>query len=129
MIAQTLFGLEEVLRTELVKLGARDTERHNRAVSFTGDQGFLYKANLCLRTAIRVLVPIGSFDARNTEDLYLGIKRIKWEQYMSNSDTLAIKCTLNTYWTDHTQFMSQKAKDAIVDRSLEKTGGRPSVDL
>ena len=129
MIAQTLHGLEEVLRTELVKLGARDTERYNRAVSFTGDQGFLYKANLCLRTAIRVLVPIGSFDARNTEDLYLGIKRIKWEQYMSNSDTLAIKCTLNTYWTDHTQFMSQKAKDAIVDRFREKTGRRPSVDL
>ena len=80
MIAQTLHGLEDVLRTELVKLGARETERHNRAVSFTGDQGFLYKANLCLRTAIRVLVPIGSFDARNTEDLYLGIKRIRQMQ-------------------------------------------------
>ncbi|MBK9515022.1 MAG: class I SAM-dependent RNA methyltransferase [Flavobacteriales bacterium] len=129
MIAQTLFGLEEVLRAELVRLGARDIERHNRAVSFSGDQGFLYKTNLCLRTAIRILVPIGSFDARNTEDLYLGIKRIKWDQFLSNADTFVIKCTLNTYWTDHSQFMAQKCKDAIVDRFREKTGRRPSVHL
>jgi len=129
MIAQTLYGLEDVLRTELVKLGARDTERHNRAVSFVGDQGFMYKANLCLRTAIRVLVPIGSFEARTAEELYVGVKRIKWEQHLGSEDSLAIKCTLNTYWTDHTQYIAQKAKDAIVDRFREKTGRRPSVNL
>ena len=65
MLAQTLHGLEEVLRQELLKLGARDIQRHNRAVSFSGDLGFLYKANLCLRTAIRVLVPVGSFGMRS----------------------------------------------------------------
>ena len=58
MVAQTLHGLEEVLRTELIQLGAREAERHNRAVSFRGDLGTLYKTNLCLRTALRVLVPI-----------------------------------------------------------------------
>ena len=129
MIAQTLFGLEEVLRAELVRLGARDTERHNRAVSFTGDEGFLYKANLALRTAIRVLVPIATFDARNTEQLYLGIKRIRWQDHLGTEDTFAIKATLNTHWTDHSQFIAQKCKDAIVDRFREKSGRRPSVDL
>lgn len=61
MTAQTMFGLEEILATELKKLGARDVETHNRAVSFVGDKGFMYKANLCLRTALRILVPIHSF--------------------------------------------------------------------
>ncbi|HNU56166.1 MAG TPA: THUMP domain-containing protein, partial [Flavobacteriales bacterium] len=75
MIAQTQFGLEEVLRVELLKLGARDIQRHNRAVSFFGDLGFLYKANLCLRTAIRVLVPIADFRVRSADDLYRGIHR------------------------------------------------------
>jgi len=128
MIAQTQFGLEEVLRTELLKLGARDLQRHNRAVSFTGDQGFLYKANLCLRTAIRVLVPIETFGMRSTEEMYFGIGRIPWEEYLGPEDTLAIRCTLNTPYLDHSQYAAQKAKDAIVDRLRERFGARPSVD-
>lgn len=129
MIAQTLFRLEDVLRNELVKLGARDIERHNRAVSFRGDLGFLYKANLCLRTAIRVLVPIETFDMRSAEELYRGIGRITWEDFLSPADTLAIRCTLNTPHLDHSQFAAQKAKDAIVDRFRERFKERPSVDL
>ncbi len=129
MIAQTLHGLEDVLRTELVKLGARDTERHNRAVSFTGDLGFLYKANFMLRTAVRVLVPIASFQARNAEEFYMGVKRIRWDAHMANTDTFLIKCNLNARWADNSQFLALKAKDAIVDRFREKTGRRPSVYL
>lgn len=129
MLAQTLHGLEEVLRQELLKLGARDIQRHNRAVSFSGDLGFLYKANLCLRTAIRVLVPVGSFGMRSAEELYRGIGRIPWEEFMSVEDSLAIRCTLNTPWLDHSQFAAQKAKDAIVDRFRERFKQRPNVDL
>lgn len=129
MLAQTLFGLEEVLRLELLKLGARDIQRHNRAVSFSGDLGFLYKANLCLRTAIRVLVPLETFDMRSAEELYRGIGRIPWEEFMTPQDTLAVRCTLNTPYLDHSQFAAQKAKDAIVDRFRERFKERPSVDL
>lgn len=129
MIAQTQFGLEEVLRNELLKLGARDIQRHNRAVAFSGDLGFLYKANLCLRTAIRVLVPIDNFSVRSAEDLYRGMGRIRWEEFITPQDTLAIRCTLNTPHLDHSQFAAQKAKDAIVDRFREKYGQRPSVDV
>lgn len=128
MVAQTLHGLEEVLRTELLQLGAREAERHNRAVSFRGDLGTLYKTNLCLRTALRVLVPIGSFNARSNEDLYHGIKRIPWEEFMDVDDTLAIIATLNSPFFSHSQFVAQKAKDAIADRFRERTGRRPSVD-
>lgn len=129
MIAQTLFGLEDVLRNELVKLGARDIQRHNRAVSFSGDLGFMYKANLCLRTAIRVLVPIETFGLRSAEELYRGIGRIAWEEFLTPQDTLAVRCTLNTPYLDHSQFAAQKAKDAIVDRFRERFKERPSVDL
>lgn len=129
MLAQTLFGLEEVLRQELLKLGARDIQRHNRAVSFSGDLGFLYKANLCLRTAIRVLVPLETFGMRSAEELYRGIGRIPWEEFMTPQDTLAVRCTLNTPYLDHSQFAAQKAKDAIVDRFRERFKERPSVDL
>lgn len=124
-----MFGLEDILATELKKLGARDVETHNRAVSFTGDKGFMYKANLCLRTALRILVPIHSFHLRTEQDLYNQIKRIDWEKYLNVDDTLAINCSLNSRLFNHSQFMAQKAKDAIVDGFREKHGKRPSVDL
>ena len=57
MIAKTQLGLEEVLAEELRQLGAQEVTILNRAVSFVGDLGFMYKANLCLRTAIRILQP------------------------------------------------------------------------
>ena len=65
MLAKTMFGLEEVLMEELRNLGAQDIKKMNRAVSFKGDIGFLYKANLNLRTALRILKPIKYFQAYN----------------------------------------------------------------
>ncbi len=129
MTAKTLFGLEEVLASELLKLGAKNIEKHNRAVSFTGDKGFMYKANLCLRTALRILVPISTFKVKNEEDLYNKVKEIDWEKHMSVHDTLAVDCALNSELFKHSQFLSQKTKDAIVDQFRDKHGKRPSVDL
>ncbi|MDQ3100322.1 MAG: THUMP domain-containing protein [Bacteroidota bacterium] len=129
MTAQTMFGLEQVLARELLKLGAKNIEVHNRAVSFNGDLGFMYKANFCLRTALRVLVPINSFEIHSQLDLYDGIRAMEWDHFMDPKDTLAISCTLNTEHFDHSQFVSQRAKDAIVDRFRDKYGERPSVDL
>lgn len=129
MIAQTMFGLEAVLAKELLQLGARDIQELNRAVAFTGDMGTMYKANLCLRTALRVLVPIETFSMRSQRDLYAGIHRIGWERFMDAQDTLAVHCTLNTTIFNHSQYAAQMAKDAIVDRFRGRSGRRPSVDL
>ena len=129
MIAKTIFGLEEILSTELQRLGAKDVEIHNRAVSFTGDKGFMYKANLCLRTALRILVPIESFKVRDEKSLYESIQSINWENYMDVTDTLAIDTVLSSELFTHSQYLSQKAKDAIVDQFRAKHGERPSVDL
>ena len=129
MTAQTMFGLEDILVKELQLLGARDVEKHNRAVSFRGDLGTMYKTNLCLRTALRILVPIHTITVRSTEELYFSLKEMEWEKFMDVEDTLAISVTLNSEFFTHSQFVAQRAKDAIADRFREKTGARPSVDL
>jgi putative N6-adenine-specific DNA methylase len=129
MIAKTIFGLEETLSVELQRLGARNIEVHNRAVSFTGDLGFLYKANLCLRTALRVLVPFKTFKVTDEKSLYTSVQSVNWEDYMDVTDTIAIDTVINSELFTHSQFLSQKTKDAIVDQFRAKHGERPSVDL
>lgn len=129
MTAQTMFGFEDLLVAELRALGAQDIEKHNRAVAFRGDEACMYRANLQLRTALRVLVPIGSFRVGNEEDLYRGIKDLAWERFMGVDDTLAVHCTLHSDRFNHSQFLALKAKDAIVDRFRDRFGRRPSVDL
>ncbi|MFZ1658316.1 MAG: THUMP domain-containing protein [Flavobacteriales bacterium] len=129
MTAQTMYGLEPVLAEELLRLGAKDVEKHNRAVSFRGDLGFMYKANLCLRTALRVLVPIEDFEVRSEQDIYAGIKKIPWEVFMGMDDTFAFSAKLNTELFGHSQYVSLLAKDALADRFREKTGKRPTVDV
>ena len=61
MVAKTLFGFEELLAKELKQLGAQEVKVGVRHVSFVGDKGFMYKANLGLRTAIKILKPIANF--------------------------------------------------------------------
>jgi putative N6-adenine-specific DNA methylase len=128
MIAKTLFGLEEVLEKELRNLGAMRIKKGVRMVSFEGDLGFLYKANMMLRTAIRILVPIHSFRARNEVDLYDGIYQMNWSKYLGPHDTLAVHGTIASKFFNHSQYVALKTKDAIVDQIRNKTGRRPDVD-
>lgn len=128
MIAKTFFGFEEILAKELQQLGAQDVEIGTRAVSFKGDKGFMYKANLSLRTALKILKPIYYFKATNDQNLYKGIQGIDWTKYIGESQTFVIDTTIHSDNFKHSQFVSQKAKDAIVDQFREKTGQRPSVD-
>ena len=65
IIAKTFKGLEEVLAQELTELGANNVQLGHRMVSFTGDKRMLYRANFCLRTAVRILKPIAHFQAKN----------------------------------------------------------------
>jgi putative N6-adenine-specific DNA methylase len=129
MKATTFHGLEDVLVNELMKLGARDIVPFKRGVSFTGDKGFMYKANLCLRTALKVLVPIYSFTANNEHELYDKMKEYEWEELLNSDETLAINATVNSDEFNHSLYVSQKTKDAICDRFVEKFDVRPNVDL
>ncbi len=129
MTAQTMYGLEKVLAEELSRLGAKEVVTRNRAVEFSGDLGFLYKANLCLRTALRVLIPITDFQVRNEQDIYAGIKKFPWEVFLREDDTFAFHAKLNSERFGHSQYVALLAKDALADRFRERTGKRPSVDV
>ncbi|HEX2934015.1 MAG TPA: THUMP domain-containing protein [Bacteroidales bacterium] len=129
LVAKTFKGLEDVLATEITNLGAKDVKVLNRAVSFKADQMLLYKANLWLRTALKVLKPIHSFKARNEVELYKGIAQIDWSEYMNVDDTLSINTVVTSPYFNHSQFVALKAKDAIVDQFREKFNKRPSIDV
>lgn len=128
MIAKTLFGFEEILAQELRNLGAQRVEPGVRMVSFYGDKGFMYKANIALRTALKILKPIKEFRVYNDQSLYKGIQSIDWSEYMNVRQTFVIDTTVNSEVFNHSQFVALKAKDAIVDQFREQTGNRPDID-
>ncbi|HLT64852.1 MAG TPA: THUMP domain-containing protein [Flavobacterium sp.] len=128
MVAKTFFGFEEVLAEELNKLGAQRVEKGTRMVSFYGDKGFMYKANLALRTALKILKPIKTFKVYNEASLYNGVKSIDWSEYITNHQSFVIDATVFSDQFNHSQFVALKSKDAIVDQFKEETGNRPNID-
>ena len=129
MLAKTFKGLEQVLAKELIELGANNVQIERRAVSFTGDLRMLYTANFCLRTASRVLVPIATFKAKKTDDIYEQVKALNWTEYMTPKTTFQIDATVYSDLFRHSQFITYRVKDAIVDYWMEHGGVRPSVQL
>lgn len=129
MVAKTLYGLEPLLAQELRQLGASQVETGTRNVSFEGDTGFMYKANLCCRTAIKILKPITAFNVFNEDDLYKKVYNMEWEHFMDSSGTLAVDATVFSRQFNHSKYVALKTKDAIVDRFRDQEGVRPNVDL
>jgi putative N6-adenine-specific DNA methylase len=128
LIAKTFKGLEEVLAREAISLGAADVKILNRAISFTGDKSMIYKSNLNLRTALKILKPIATFRAKNEVELYKGIYNIEWGNYIDVDQTLAIFTVVSSPYFNHTQYVALKAKDAVVDQFKNLYGKRPSID-
>lgn len=129
LIAKTFQGLEEVLAQELTELGASNIEIGRRMVSFTGDKAMMYRANFCLRTAIRILKPIKHFTAKTADEVYEAVKSIEWENYLDNMSSFAVDAVVFSNEFRHSKFVAYKVKDAIVDYFREKTGNRPSVRI
>ena len=128
MVAKTFFGLEDVLSTELLKIGAKNIKKGVRNVSFTGDLGFLYKCNLSLRTAIKILKPITTFKIKTNRELYSSFYNFPWEDYISINKTFSIESVLFSDFFSHSLYFSQKAKDGIVDRFRKLFKSRPNID-
>ena len=128
MVAKTLFGLEEILALELKTLGAQSVKIGVRNVQFVGDTGFMYKANLCLRTALRILKPIHRRNISEINEVYQAMYGIQWEDIMSENSTFAIRATVMTSNPQNSMYVAQKAKDGLVDRFRNHMGSRPNVD-
>lgn len=129
ILIKTLPGLERVLAREVRQLGGREIQEVRRGVQCKGDIGFVYKCNLWLRTAIRVLVKMDQFQVRDESHLYKVINKIAWEDYFDVNQTIAIDATVFSDRFRNSLFIAQKTKDAIVDRFREREGKRPSVEL
>lgn len=129
MVAKTFKGLEDVLVDELTALGAEDIEPGVRMVAFTGDLELMYRANLCLRTALRVLKPIETFVADNTDELYDRVRDFDWEQYITPDSTFSVDSTVNSAEFTHSKFVTYRVKDGIADHFNDKYGRRPSIRL
>ena len=137
-IAKTFKGLEEVLAQELIALGANNVQIGRRAVSFTGDKAMLYRANFCLRTALRVLEEIKQASLRLSpkgksmkpeDQLYEIVKSIEWSKYMKVDSTFAIDATVYSEILRNCRFVTYRVKDAIADYWSEKAGKRPNVEV
>ena len=127
MVAKTLFGFEDLLANELTQLGALHVKKGIRNVSFVGDKGFMYKCNLGLRTAVKILKPIHSFKVNNEKDLYDKIYAMDWSLYLKATGTLAVDATIHSDLFSHSLYIAQKTKDAIVDKFRDTTGERPNI--
>ena len=129
MIAKTFYGFEQILSEELLKLGAQKIIKGNRNVSFYGDKGFMYKSNISLRTALKIIKPIKEFKFKDIDEYYKKIYEIKWEDYLDfNSSFLINSVVFNSKIFNNSKFTSLKAKDAIVDRFRNKFKNRPSIN-
>lgn len=129
IVAKTFKGLEEVLAQELIELGANEVQLERRAVSFRGNKALLYRANFCLRTALRILVPIASFKAKDTDALYNQLKQLSWCDYMTADSTFAIDATVYSESFRNSRFVTYRVKDAIADYWIERAHKRPNVDV
>jgi putative N6-adenine-specific DNA methylase len=77
---------------------------------------------------MRVLYPLGEFDAPGAEGLYEATSKVAWDEWLSPRTTFAVEATLKDSEHTHTGFVALKIKDAIVDQLRNKFGARPDVD-
>ncbi len=121
-------GLEEVVEAELRTLKIKALKGFPGIVPFEASMQQVWSANLYLRAARRILLPVGRFQAKNRDALYEGVRRIDWKPYLTPKHTLAVEASVRDAFTGHSGYVALKVKDAVVDACRDAFGDRPSVD-
>ena len=98
-------------------------------VSFTGDKAVMYRRNFCLRTAIRILMPVKHFKAKDADEVYAAVRSIDWSKYLDTNTTFAVDSVVFSTEFRHSKFVAYKVKDAIVDYFRDTTGERPNIRI
>jgi putative N6-adenine-specific DNA methylase len=129
LFATAARGTEGAVRDELRDLGFRGVRADRGGVHFgrSLDEGF--RACIEMRTALRILHRLSSFEAPSSEALYAGVAAVDWSPWLTAQKTLAVRAVCHSSRLTHSQFVAQKTKDAVVDQIRARTGARPSVDL
>src|SRR3954469_9142159 len=120
-------GAEEALEIELRAIGAKGVRPGQGGVRFTGEREVALRACLALRTALRVLEPVGDFPAESSDALYEGVRALPWDEFLARGQTFAVSASGRAPGLSHTRFVEQRTKDAVVDRLREVRGERPDV--
>jgi len=121
-------GLEPLLHAEVRALRLANNEQQVGGVSFDGTIADAWRANLELRTAIRVLLRLSRFDATDADALYRGVEEVDWQTLLAPEGTLWVDARTSSSELSHSRFVEQRTKDAIVDQLRARTGKRPTVD-
>lgn len=120
-------GVEPMLRDECREVGLRRVRAQRGGVTFDGALADGMRACLWLRTAHRVLMPLGEFPCADADALYAGVRALPWEDHLTARHTLAVTALGGNDQLRHSNFVGQRTKDAVVDRLRERLGGRPDV--
>lgn len=121
-------GLEELLRAELVALGAKGTRLTTAGVSFGASWTTTYRILIWSRLASRVLHPLADFEAASSKDVYRHVRRVDWSQHLHSQGTIAVDAHVSGGGITHSHYAAQTVKDAIADQFRARFGERPSVD-
>jgi putative N6-adenine-specific DNA methylase len=121
-------GVEPILHAEARELGLARLERQVGGVRFEGTLADVWSANLALSTAVRVLLRLARFPAENADALYRGVAALDWGAFLRPEGTLVVSAQTKESRLDHSEFIEQRTKDAIVDGFRARGGIRPSVD-
>ena len=128
-LALTSFGLRDVLEEEIQNLGLKIVDREATGIYFESNWEGAYRANLCLRTATKILLPVLDFPAYKPEDLYHNIRKHDFTKYIGPEQTLSIDAHVRESALQDQRFVAMKIKDAIVDQFRDQCDGqRPDVD-
>lgn len=129
LIVKTLYGAEDLLKKELESLGATNITAQRRAVNCEVDKRTLYRINLCSRFALRVLMPVCEFQAKNDKELYDNIYSYEWQGMIDPKKSFMIDHISFSSLFSNSQFLAHRTKDAIVDKIRDIKGTRPSVNF
>ncbi|WP_203067545.1 bifunctional 23S rRNA (guanine(2069)-N(7))-methyltransferase RlmK/23S rRNA (guanine(2445)-N(2))-methyltransferase RlmL [Serratia sp. Tan611] len=127
LFASTARGLEELLKSELERLGAHACKVVQGGVHFQGDDRLLYQSLLWSRLASRILLPLNEFRVHSDLDLYLGVQAIDWTSIFGVDKTFAVHFSGVNEEIRNSQYGALKVKDAIVDSFTRKIDQRPTV--
>lgn len=128
LVATCSRGLEEVLADELRAMELTGISPGRGFVGFTGGLRAVYDANLRLRTAARVVIPVARGQVRDKEQLYDLATTVPWHRIVQRGQTIGIDVAGRSRPFNNTNFAAQVVKDAVVDTIRDRQGWRPSVN-
>ncbi|ADQ14728.1 THUMP domain-containing class I SAM-dependent RNA methyltransferase [Halanaerobium hydrogeniformans] len=122
IIASSTFGMEALVKKEIKKLGYEITEVKNGRITFTGDLKAVAEANLWLRTAERVMIKIGEFEALDFDQLYEGVKALDWPKWLPENAEFPVSGKSIDSQLSSVPTCQSVVKKAVVDSMKEKYG-------